>query len=318
MVTRRIAELLLDLAARRWPTDVRDDLRREWAAELHVLAQSGRWTKMVGFAMSLAVSRAGAPLLDRSMMHRRARRTAAALLLAPLACAGIVVASALAMSQVYNVLSMRVSWSTAAQLPLWSTLTVGFAVLLAKYTSRSARHTALKGPLRVALGVVLPVGVAALGLMSVINGNVFGSFVPGVLLWLAGLTLALWAAASLAARGRVGVAWLVGLVGALVAADLAVILFVLQTIPGPGAGPVDPMTPDSVDRISAPLWLFACWTDWNFGLPRPTSWEIFLITDQLLLEPMFYLACTPYALAYTIRAARSAPAETVALAPTPA
>ena len=317
MVTRRIAELLLELAARRWPTDVRDDLRREWAAELHVLAESGRWTKMVGFAVSLAVSRAGAPLLDRSMMHRRARRTAAALSLAPIACAGIVVVSALAMNLVYNWLSMRVSWSTAAQLPLWSTLTVGFAVLLAKYTSRSARHTALQGPLRIALGVVLPVGVAVLVIMSVVSGDGFGRSVPGLLLWLAGLTLALWAAASLAARGRVGLAWLVGLVGALVAADLAVILFVIQTIPGPGTGPVDPMTPDSVDRISAPLWLFACWTDWNFGLPRPTSWEIFLITDQLLLEPMFYLACMPYALAYAIRAARSVPAAPVALAPTP-
>ncbi|MFI6234043.1 hypothetical protein ACIBD9_10865 [Micromonospora sp. NPDC050784] len=316
MVTRRIAELLLGLAARRWPTDVRDDLRREWTAELHVLAESGRRTAMVGFAVSLAVSRAGAPLVDRNMMRRRARRTAAALLLAPLACAGIVVVSALAMSQVYTLLSMRVSWSTAAQLPLWSTLTVGLAVLLAKYTARSARHTALQGPLRIALGVVLPVGVAALGLMSVLNGKVFGSFVPGLLLWLAGLTLALWAAAGLAARGRVGVAWAVGVVGALVAADLAVILFVVQTIPGPGTVPADAMTPDSVDRISAPLWLFVCWTDWNFGLPRPTSWEIFLITDQLLLEPMFYLACSPYALAYGIRAARSAP-EPVALAPTP-
>ncbi|MGC4864123.1 hypothetical protein ACLQ3B_01655 [Micromonospora sp. DT53] len=317
MVTRRIAELLLELAARRWPTDVRDDLRREWAAELHVLAESGRWTKMVGFAVSLAVSRAGAPLLDRRMMHRRARRTAAALLLAPLACAGIVVVSALAMNLVYNWLSIRVSWSTAAQLPLWSTLTVGFAVLLAKYTARSARHTALQGPLRIALGVVLPVGVAVLVIMFVISGDGFGRSVPGLLLWLAGLTLALWAAANLAARGRVGLAWLVGLVGALVAADLAVILFVIQTIPGPGTGPVDPMAPDSVDRISAPLWLLACWTDWNFGLPRPTSWEIFLITDQLLLEPMFYLACMPYALAYTIRAARSAPTAPVALAATP-
>ncbi|MEU8019690.1 hypothetical protein AB0B74_27375 [Micromonospora parva] len=317
MVTRRIAELLLGLAVRRWPAEVRDDLRREWAAELHVLAESGRWTRMVGFAASLAVSRAGIPLLDRRLMHQRARRTAAALLLAPLACAGIVVVSALAMTQVYNWLSMRVSWSTEVQLPLWSTLILGLAVLLAKYTARSALQTALHGPLRIALGVVLPVGVAALGLMSVLNGSVFGSFVPGLLLWLAGLTLALWAAASLAARGRLRAAWSVGILGALVAADLAVILFVIQTIPGPGTVAADAMTADSVDRISAPLWLFACWTDWNFGLPRPTSWEIFLITDQLLLEPMFYLACMPYALAYTIRAARSAPAVPVALLPTP-
>lgn len=32
-------------------------------------------------------------------------------------------------------------------------------------------------------------------------------------------------------------------------------------------------------RVSAPLWLFTCWTDSSFGLPRPTEWEQFLITD---------------------------------------
>ncbi|MEK8109892.1 hypothetical protein NKG94_46570 [Micromonospora sp. M12] len=52
--------------------------------------------------------------------------------------------------------------------------------------------------------------------------------------------------------------------------------------------------------------------------PAPAHpWEMFLITDQVLVEPMLYLACTPYALAYTIRAARSAPAAPVALSPTP-
>ncbi|MFG1837888.1 hypothetical protein ACGFH8_05540 [Micromonospora sp. NPDC049175] len=317
MVTRRVAEMLLGMAARRWPADVREELRREWAAEVHVLAEGGRWTRMLGFAASLAVSRAGAPLVDRRLLRGRARRTAAALLLSPIACVAIVAGSAVAMNLIYTWLTMRVSWSTRAQLPLWSTLTVGFAVLLAVFAARWARHNALDGPLRIALGVVLPVGVAVTLVLYLTNADSLTRSVPGLLLWLAGLTLALWAAASLAARDRLRAAWWVGVLGALVAADLAVILLVVDTIPG-GTGVVtaDGMPADTVDRISAPLWLLVCWTDWNFGLPRPTPWEIFLVTDQVLVEPMLYLACTPYALAYTIRAARSAPAS-VALAPTP-
>ncbi|MET8092040.1 hypothetical protein [Micromonospora sp. NPDC005220] len=317
MVTRRIAEVLLELAARRWPADVRDDLRREWAAELHVLAESGRRTRMVGFAVSLAVSRAGAPLVDRNLLRGRARRTAAALLLSPIACVGIVAVGGLAMFSVHNVLMFRVSWAERAQKPIWALSIIVLAVLLAVFAARWARHSALDGPLRITLGVVLPVGVAVILFLYVTNAESLAGAVPGLLLWLAGLTLALWGAASLAARGRLRAAWWVGVLGALVAADLAVILAVVDTYPGGiGAGPVIEAR-ERVDPISAPLWLFACWTDWNFGLPRPIQWEIFLITNRVLVEPMLYLACMPYALAYTIRAARSAPAAPVALAPTP-
>ncbi|MFF0154298.1 hypothetical protein [Micromonospora sp. NPDC005203] len=315
MVTRRAAELLLALAARRWPADVRDDLRREWVAELQVLAESGRWTTMLGFAASLAVSRAGAPLVDRSLLRGRAGRSAAALLLSPLACVAIVLGGGTVMYRAQIWLTGP-DWLERAQKPLWAALTVGLAVLLAVFAARWARHTALDGPLRIALGVVLPVGATVILLMHAIGPEDLAA-VPGLLLWLAGLTLALWAAASLAARGRLRAAWWVGVLGALVAADLAVILVVLDTYPTAiGAGPTIHAR-EHIDPISAPLWLFACWTDWNFGLPRPIDWEIFLITNRVLVEPMLYLACTPYALAYTIRAARSAPVAPVALAPTP-
>ncbi|MEU1749604.1 hypothetical protein ACWD8I_33075 [Micromonospora arida] len=319
MVTRRAAELLLAVAARRWPADVRDDLRREWAAELHVLAESGHRTKMVGFAVSLAVSRAGAPIVDRRLMRGRAGRTVAALLLSPIACVGIVLASAFALMPIERMVTQ--DWYERAQKPIWTALTVGLAVLLAVFAARWARHTALDGPLRIALGVVLPVGVTAVVFLSAISPDDLATFVPGLLLWLAGLTLALWAAASLASRNRLRAAWWVGVVGALAAADLAVILAVVDVIAAGGrAGPVSSPTPlGGVDWVSSPLWLLTAWTDWNMGVPRPAiPWEIFhIITNEVLAEPMLYLACTPYALAYTIRAARSAPAETVALAPTP-
>lgn len=313
-MTRRATELLLELAARRWPTEVRDDLRREWAAELHVLAESGHRTRMLGFAVSLAVSRTGAPIVDRRLMRGRVGRTAAALLLSPFACVGIVLGGAFALNPIEHVWAERLSeW---AQKPIWMALTVGLAVPLAVFAARWGRHTALDGPLRIALGVVLPVGAAVILLTWFIDAEGLAGAVPGLLLWLAGLTLALWAAASLASRGRLRAAWWVGVLGALVAADLAVILVVVDTYPaGFGAGPTIDAR-ERVDPISAPLWLFACWTDWNFGLPRPIDWEIFLITNRVAVEPMFYLACMPYALAYTIRAARSAPVAPVTLAQT--
>ncbi|MEU1680977.1 hypothetical protein ABZ422_18045 [Micromonospora zamorensis] len=320
MVTRRAAELLLEMAALRWPADVRVDLRREWAAELHVLAESGHRTKMLGFAVSLAVSRAGAPIVDRTVMRGRIGRTAAALLLSPIACVGIVLVGAYALYPIERVLAE--SWSERAQRPLWSAFTVGLALLLAVFAARWARHTALDGPLRIALGVVLPIGAAAVVFLSAISPDDLATFVPGLLLWLAGLTLALWAAASLAVRHRLHAAWWVGVLGALAAADLAMILAVVDAISaGYRAGPVIGPTPvESIDRISAPLWLLAAWTDWNIGLPRPTiPWEIFgIISNRVPTEPMLYLACTPYALAYTIRAARSAPTAPVVLASTPA
>ncbi|MEU8181727.1 hypothetical protein AB0B85_11310 [Micromonospora sp. NPDC049044] len=320
MVTRRAAELLLELAVRRWPAEVRADLRREWAAELHVLAESGNRTTMLGFAASLAVSRAGAPLVDRNLVRGRVGRTVAALLLSPLACVGIVLVTAFALYPTQRWLTSELR-SDQAQQRIWTTLTLGLALLLAVLAARWARHNALDGPLRIAFGVVLPIGVAAVVFLYVLQPDELAATLPGLLLWVAGLTLVLWAAASLAARGRLHAAWWVGVLGALAAADLAVILAVVDAISaGDRAGPVIGLTPvDNIDRISAPLWLLAAWTDWNIGLPRPTiPWEIFgIISNRVPLEPMLYLACTPYALAYAIRAARSGPSAPVALAPAP-
>ncbi|MEK8109890.1 hypothetical protein NKG94_46560 [Micromonospora sp. M12] len=190
--------MLLVMAARRWPVDVREDLRREWAAELHVLAETGRWTRMLGFALSLAVSRAGAPVVDRRLLRGPAGRTVAALLLSPIACVGIVLVSAYTLYPIQRWL-MSQTWADRTQKPLWTALTLGMALLLAMFAARWARHTALDGPLRIALGVALPVAMAAVPFVYVIYPDRPAAAVPGLLLWLLGLTLALWAAASLAA-----------------------------------------------------------------------------------------------------------------------
>ncbi|MFF0659323.1 hypothetical protein [Micromonospora tulbaghiae] len=319
MVTRWVAALLLRVAVRRWPAELRADLAREWAAELHELARTGRRWPMLRFAASLAASRAATPLTGRAV-SRRLGRTAGVLLLAPPACVAVLVLAGAVMGLTYGWLGMRVPWAAAAQLPTWSALTALLGVALALVVTRAARRTVRVGALPTALGVVLPIAVtvtATLALLAARGESRIGEPVPGLLLWLALLTPALWAAGVLARRGRVRAAWLAGLLGALVAADAAVVLAVVTSIPA--TAPVaDGLPPDSVDRISAPLWLFTCWTDSSFGLPRPTEWERFLITDRVLVEPMFHLACTPYALAYAIAAARPAPAAVPGPEPVPA
>ncbi|WNM37424.1 hypothetical protein RMN56_19880 [Micromonospora halotolerans] len=321
MVTRRLAGLLLRAAARRWPAELRAELVREWEAELHVLAGRGQRWRMLRFAASPAVSRAGAPVVDRGVLHRRLRRTARVLLLAPPACVAVVVLAAVVMNVAYTLLSANLAWATAVQLPLWSGLTAVAGALLALLVTRAARRTVRTGPLATALGVVLPIALTVTVVLVALAGRDdrgMPGTVPGLLLWLAALVPALWGAGILARRGRTRLAWVVGVLGALVAADAAVVLAVVSTIPAAPVAPVaDGLPPDTVDRISAPLWLLTCWTDSSFGLPRPTAWERFLITDLVLIEPVFYLACTPYAVAYTLAAARPAPAAEPVPEPVP-
>ncbi|WP_236647294.1 hypothetical protein [Micromonospora sicca] len=315
MVTRRLAERLLRTAARRWPAEVRDELSREWHAELHVLAERGERLRMLRFAGSLAVGRARVPLVARSGLDGPFRRTVATLLLAPPAGVAIILVAAVLMNLVYNQLLATVSWANAVQLPVLTGVTAGLAVLLARVVRRGAARTARTGPARNALGVVFPIGVTAVLVEYTLNETTekLTRVAPGLVLWLAGLTLSLYGAGLLAGRGRVRAAWLVGVLGALVAADLAVVLTVVNLISGGPETVIDGVAQgDTVDRVSAPLWLFTSWTDWSFGLPRPTKREIFLITDLVELQPFLYLACTPYALAYAIRAARPAAPEPIA------
>ncbi|WP_433312570.1 hypothetical protein [Micromonospora chersina] len=205
MVTRRLAGLLLRAAARRWPAELRADLVREWDAELHVLAGRGEQWRMLRFAASLATSRAGAPVVDRAVPHRRLRRTAGVLLLAPPACVAVVVLAAVVMRLAFSALDIRVTWATAVQMPLWSGLTAGAGALLALLVTRAARRTLRTGPLATALGVVLPVALTVTAVLAALAGRGeqgLPGTVPGLLLWLALLVPALWGAGILARRGR--------------------------------------------------------------------------------------------------------------------
>jgi hypothetical protein len=57
MVTRWLSRVLLTVAARRWPVELRDEMRSEWLAELHVLASPPQPLRMLRFAASLALTR---------------------------------------------------------------------------------------------------------------------------------------------------------------------------------------------------------------------------------------------------------------------
>ncbi|MEU4775194.1 hypothetical protein [Micromonospora sp. NPDC023644] len=306
MVSRRVAEVLLAVARRRWPRELRADLGREWAAELRVLAERGQRVRMLRFAASLAARRSGVAA-DRAPIARRLLRTALPLLLAPSVCVGVVLVSLVTMSAVAEWLSRRFVWAFDLQLPIATVLTLCGAVGLAALAQRLARG-APAGGWRVPLGIVVPVAltVAAAGYAVLDDVDALARVAPGLTLWLAGLALVLRATTRLAGRGRVRLAWCVGVLGAIVVADLATIVAVLSQVPT-GTGTVVDGVPDGVDPTFAPLWLLACYTDSALGLPGPTEQEIFLITDAVLLEPLLYLAWAPYALAWAIRAARGRP-----------
>src|SRR5690349_15012056 len=57
MILTRLTRQALRLAARRWPADLREDLHREWLAELaHLEARPGTAGKRLRFAISLLTS----------------------------------------------------------------------------------------------------------------------------------------------------------------------------------------------------------------------------------------------------------------------
>ena len=98
----RLVRLGVDVAARRWPRDIADQLRHEWRAELVALrddpglSRSARAYRMIMFAGSLAVSPAveaeGAEPVDRPPA-----------LLAPAVAAGVLLVAAAAFNVVHAV-----------------------------------------------------------------------------------------------------------------------------------------------------------------------------------------------------------------------
>jgi hypothetical protein len=124
-------------------------------------------------------------------------------------------------------------------------------------------------------------------------GAAFGKW-QAALVWLAGLTVVLVAAAVLAQRGLIKTAWILGVVGAVVVADVAVLV---QLMPSAGVGGAQAET---LDPAYAPLWLLFALVDYDFGLD-PFSWHI---GDALDLREVGYPLYAMIALGYVVRAMR--------------
>ncbi|MBV1851532.1 hypothetical protein [Catellatospora tritici] len=315
MIGPRLAAALLALAARRWPVGLRDDMHREWSAELHVLADEGRPARMVGYAFSLAVSRPAAdPLLDRSRMTKRFWATAATVLLMPVLCFAVLIVTAIGA----NLVAAALGWRGPAgeqMSPLFTALCCIVGVLLGLLATRRGARTALRGRVRLAVALVLPSVVAIVLVINLLgSAEKVVRVVPELLWWSAGMVAVLWAAGSLAARGRVTAAWWVGVLGAFLVADVAIAITVFGHTGPPEYIPLDygQGVYDGVSRVWAPLWLPTMYTGGMHGLPGPTSWEVAQVGDATEFTPYVYLVFGAYLLAYAIGAGRGEPVQAAA------
>ncbi|GAB3812278.1 hypothetical protein [Micromonospora zhanjiangensis] len=294
MVSRRIARALLDVAARRWPADLRAELHQEWSAELHVLAAERRHARMLRYAASLAVAR---PAPRRSVpigtVLAGAWRVARLVLVAPLLCVALLAASLLAMNVAVNLVK---TVTGTMELPLATLFVLAAAVMMARIGRRWTLDGAPPGLLL--LAVTAP-GFAFALLMNSVLGGVYKLAVhaPAYAVFFLGLGAVLAAVGRLARAGRRGAAWATGALGAVLAADLAVVLTVLN-----GHASTEELPP----AASAPVWLFTAVTDSGFGVPGLGGTEIFLVGDVVELDPWLYLIFTALALGAVIgRAGRA-------------
>lgn len=284
MVTGRIADRLLTIAARRWHDS--GELRDEWNAELHQLAAHGQQVQMLRFAWSLAISRPANPVIDRSVMTRHVRVTAAVLFLAPVAALVLWVSSAIAHIVVSEdnpiIISLIGEWS------YWLAETAGYlfmlalAIGLALITTRWARLNPLHSAPLLAIAVVLPT-LPVLVFIVDFMGNMWrlDRAFPEILVWQAGMVLTLWAAALLAMRVKPWIAWSVGILGTFLTAQLA-IMTVMTHITTP------------VDWSTSALWLVSYF-----------NYRSSMVNAEVSPTPEFYLMVAPYTLAYVISAARA-------------
>ena len=266
-MTLRLAALLLGLAARRWPEELRADLRREWAGELHALAAQGRRGRALGFAASLALTRPRVRPFSVTSAARSAWSGVRLMLVLPVAALAVgALASCAAPFTLAGAVLMAVLGGT------WTARRVPMVVLI---------------PAMTVPGCALYAVLYALGTGTSVTT---GRHTPATLVFAAGLTLTLAVVAPLAGRVRQLWAWLAGFLGAFAAADAAVAM--------PWLG--DP----ELDAAGSPMWMVAALTHTGFGLPHPDRREIFIIQDQtvIMLDASVYLVLAGLALGAVIAA----------------
>jgi hypothetical protein len=268
---------LVELAARRWPDP--DELAREWRAEVHELATQGRRGDMLRYSLSLAFS---PPFIDR-----RTLATAAILLLAPLATVVLMTLSQFAMIIVNEdvLINFIGEWAFFASETARYEAVLAGAVLLAAVVWRAARLSPVHNPFALAVIVVIPSVPVLVFAASMGNMWRLDRAMPELLIWSLGLVLSLWLAASIPRRG---LAWGVGLTGALLTAQAAT-MSVMTHVTTP------------VDWTASPMWLLSYF-----------NYRGQLVNDVVSPMPEFYLMMTLYSLSFVLSAGSHVRARDVA------
>jgi len=267
---RAVARVLLRAAARRWPPSIRDECRREWLAELAVLAAARRRGRMLRFALSLALTRPS--LGPRPVLDRRLAYTAAMLLAGPVAALGLGYAGFL-----------------LTALGLFGL--VFFAALLA-FGGLLTAHAGSAGVIvrrRLAAPAVLLPSLAVLLYLPELDVAGYRTLTRPSLVW-AGVMLAVLVAVGLTPRP---VSWWIGYGGAVGAAWAAVTGAVWLHN---GAGGF------TLDDSYAWLWFPSTLVELSVG-PGPAGTQLsgqFVVADFAEIYPHTLLALGVYAVAYVV------------------
>lgn len=304
-----LSRALVAFAADRWPAHLREEVRQEWLAELAVLEERHHRGTMLRYAASLAFHPAPRPAATATPVLARLWYAVRVLLLGPVICWPLLATSFFVMSLATGLAGVRIlpdpftGWLMNAQLAVLTLLCLGSAYL----AGRIGRRWAPDAP-----GFLLPVLIATVPgfLASAVFFSADSDWQRrvGVFeIYFLGLGAVLYAAARLARAGRRKQAWRLGIAGAFVMLDIAVMPAVLSIRLSPEEGAIDP--------AYAPIWLPTLLTDTGFGLPHPSPTEIFAITDVLVGVPHYLIILTGWALGMVLQNRASSSSSALATAP---
>jgi hypothetical protein len=198
---------MLRVAARRWPRELREDLHREWRAEVHALVTDPaagrllRTARAVRFAGSLAATRPVGqprrPIIDWGGLP--VRRTAAVAALGLGALGSIVGAVS---ANIVMLIILKPAWyqhNVSIVLDVVAAVVVGCGLGVSIGRARGPHR---RGPLVSAVGVA-----GAASMLAVLPSGLFGSDrhqskAVSIGLWALALTMILWSASAVARRSR--------------------------------------------------------------------------------------------------------------------
>jgi hypothetical protein len=305
-----LSRALVTFAADRWPAHLREEVRREWLAELAVLQEQHRPGKMLRYATSLAVHPAPRPAATATPILPRLWYAFRVLLLGPVICQLLLVISFLGIA-IAGQMGMQFlpaplgNWAMDGQVFLLTLLSIGSAYLASRLGSRWAPDA--PGFLFPVLIATVPGCLYAATILGVIGADVSQQRHIGVIeIYFLGFGAVLYAAARMARAGRRKQAWWLGTAGAFVILDIAVMPAVLTIQLTPEEGVLDP--------AYAPMWLPTLLTDTGFGLPHPSPAEVFTMSDVLLGVPQILIIVTGWALGMVFQNRASSSSSALATA----